>query len=46
MKALCKLNKKDREVVLSFDSKPKFKCKKCKREASKQKMLCKPKELK
>lgn len=46
MKTLCKLTKEKRNSVLEFDKKAKFQCKKCKREASKKKMLCKAKKIK
>ena len=45
MKTLCKLSKEDRKIIMKFDKNPKYKCKKCKRVASKKAMLCKPKKI-
>lgn len=46
---LCKLSKKQQEKYrLELEviiNNPKFKCKKCKREAAKKKWLCKPKKI-
>lgn len=46
MKQLCQLSEKERKAVLEEDKKAKYQCKKCKRVASKKKMLCKAKEIK
>lgn len=46
---LCELSKKERELyrqeIEAITSNPKYKCKKCKREAAKKKWLCKAKKI-